>query len=693
MTQAATIFAPTKGKSAKDNLAAFVHHCRNRLGTFGAVDWEAPSWDISDTIQRQARRTKVHLNWTDIDTTRTTSRKSTREATAGAMPAPFADFAKSFIRYRYAHRPTTEIDGVPMFALRALERSLKNPTGTHDISRIDARVLNEAARLAAARWPKTADRVGRYLEEIADLLQELRLVTGTLRWKSTLRRSQEHGMYRTGPEADARRARSLPSQTALFALAKAFHEAVEARDVLTSSTAALLACAPDRISEVLSIAEDDEVHTSLDGKPSYGFRWFPAKGGTPRVKEIPKVMEQIAKEAYARLLRVTAPGREMAKWYARNPNRLYLPPDLEHLRTQEHLGSDEIAVLLGVATYPDVLREKQISYERVMHAGRVHVRVRFAEFEAWVLRQLPPGFPELDRRRGLRYDNALYVVPVGFFKRNPNRVMFQQVMWDQIHRNLGNGKAGDVTLFNRLQLNDDDGKPVRMRTHQLRHWLNTLSRKGGLSELEIALWSGRKDVRSNAAYDDLTDDEMVSIAREVARPRDQSLVEFVVRDPIGRDEFDVLKIKTGHVTELGVCVHDYAMAPCHKHGDCGNCEEQWCVKGDDDSNARIRHALAIAEALHKKSIEALGDNWNGAARWEAHHYRSLKRLRNLVAILDDPKVPVGSIIRLAKGDQYTALGIALEEHRQLSGQERDAGVQAIRIYHSEKRSAENRGEA
>ncbi len=682
MKQVANIFLATKSRSAEDNLAAFINHCKHQLGTFGEVKWEATSWDISETIQRLGRTTNVHLNWTDIDTSRATARKGSRQPTAEPLPQPFADFAKSFIRYRYAHKPTTEIDGAPLFALRAFEKSLKGITGTHDVTRTDSHVMNEASRLASARWPKIAVRVGRYLQEIADSLQEHRLVKTNLRWKSNLRRSQNTDISRTGPEADARRARLLPSQTALFAIANAFREAKEVRDVLTSSTTAILVSAPDRISELLSIAADAEITSSLDGKPSYGFRWFPAKGGDPTIKHIPRVMEQIAREAYANLTKVTAPGRELAKWYSKHPKQLFLPQGLEHLRKSEYLTVDEVCTLLGVTTYPDMLRKRSIPYERVMRDGRIHVRVKFIDFENWVLKELPRGFPVLDERRKLRYEDAMYVVPSGFFRRNPSKVMFQRVTWDQIHRNLGNGKAGDVTLFTRLQLNDDDGKPVRLRTHQLRHWLNTLARKGGLSELEIALWSGRKDVRSNAEYDNLTDSEMVSLSREVMSPRETSLVEFVVREPVSRDEFDALKIKTGHVTELGVCVHDFAMAPCHKHGDCGNCEEQWCVKGDKASNSRIRHSLATTEILHKKAVEALGDGWIGAAPWEAHHYRSLKRLRSLVAILDDPNVPVGSIIRLAKGDQYTALGMALEEHRQLANEDREARIQAIRIQHA-----------
>ena len=679
MNLTAAIFAPDYSQSAQANLDAFIYLAKCQLGTFGSVDWDCSSWDISETIQRASRGTKVHLNWTTIDTTRANSRKGSKAAKAEPMHEPFSDFAKAFIRYRYTHKPTSIIDGLPILALRALERALYESTGGYDVTKIDARVMNHAAKLASRRWAKTAWHVGLYLQEIADQLNDLRLTHRRFQWKTRAVRQPETSMYRTGPEADARRSRVLPSQTALFASAKAFHEAVDPRDVLVASTIALLVCAPDRISEVLFMAEDSEVHKSLDGKPSYGFRWFPMKGGKPMLKEIPSVMEGIARMAYGNLVEVTTSARKMAKWYSKNPNRLYLPEDLEHLRRQDFLDTEDIKSLLGVKSHPTVLKQKKVPLQKVMQDGRSHVRVRFSDFEAWVIGQLPRGFPVMNTQRALHYANALFVVPSGFFKGQVSRVMFETATWDHIHRNLGNGGAGESSIFTRMQLHENDGAPIRLRTHQFRHWLNTLARKGGLSELEIALWSGRKSVRANANYDTLSDEEMTSLSREVMRPQDSSLVDYIVRGPTRRDEFDVLKIKTGHVTEFGVCVHDYAMAPCHKHGDCINCEEQECVKGDDASNARIREALEIAEALHKKSVEALGNNWNGAGRWEAHHYRTVKRLRNLVAILDDPKVPVGSIIRLARGDQYTSLGMALDEHKQLTSDERNAKVREIRL--------------
>lgn len=43
-----------------------------------------------------------------------------------------------------------------------------------------------------------------------------------------------------------------------------------------------------------------------------------------------------------------------------------------------------------------------------------------------------------------------------------------------------------------------------------------------------------------------------------------------------------------YVTEYGYCVHDFSMLPCQKHRDCLNCNEQVCVKGDEEKLERSK---------------------------------------------------------------------------------------------------------
>lgn len=51
-------------------------------------------------------------------------------------------------------------------------------------------------------------------------------------------------------------------------------------------------------------------------------------------------------------------------------------------------------------------------------------------------------------------------------------------------------------------------KKYNLRTHQIRHLINTLAKRGGLSDVDIAKWSGRTHVKQNRVYDHMTNDEL-----------------------------------------------------------------------------------------------------------------------------------------------------------------------------------------
>ncbi|MNL57089.1 hypothetical protein D3C87_1806250 [compost metagenome] len=67
-----------------------------------------------------------------------------------------------------------------------------------------------------------------------------------------------------------------------------------------------------------------------------------------------------------------------------------------------------------------------------------------------------------------------------------------------------------------------------------------------------------------------------------------------------------------------------------------------------DETARL---VGTAEAAEK-------EGFHGASRWLEHQRMTLKRLDNVVAILDDPGVPAGAVIRLSRNSRGD---VALQE--------------------------------
>jgi hypothetical protein len=279
--------------------------------------------------------------------------------------------------------------------------------------------------------------------------------------------------------------------------------------------------------------------------------------------------------------------------------------------------------------------------------------VRFDDVQKTVIGMLPNGFPVLDQEIGLKYSEALLVGRTNGFhaRRSTYRCMIEPITINQINCKLGGRvRHGFTSVFTRLGFTEPDGTPIKVTTHQFRHYLNTLAQAGGLSQLDIAKWSGRKDIRQNAAYDHVTPDQMLQKIRDAVGDGSQMfgpLAEIPKKVLIPRDEFARLKVPTAHTTDLGFCIHDYTMSPCQLHMDCIHCEDMVCVKGDEEKTQRLRQRLEEARALLVRAEEAVREGYAGSDRWLDHHKTTVDRLSQLCSIMDDPKVPNGSVIQLS----------------------------------------------
>lgn len=646
MLDSVVVFTPKAERDPAENLVEFVAMGRAQLTIFGAdLCFDDMAWDVTDTTRLKGhgnKRVRIYF--------------STQETVDDMMPTqmaePFVSFAKAYVRYMQGLRPTKN----PAFritALRALDAAHRK-SGRLDPVMVDGDTFNRAARVIAERLTaSTAYRVGSQLELIAKFMSEHRLTVIPLAWRSPIKRPLDS--VRVGVEFDKRRSEKMPSQAALDALPKTFHLATQPRDILFSSIATILCSAPDRINEVLLLAEKCEVHDKTSGgKDAYGLRWQPAKGADPMVKWIIPSMASVVVEAIAKIRRLTENARRIAKWYELNPERLYLPLDLEHLRSQALLTMDEVKQVMLLEEGADSFARLWCSANSVMliKSGS-GVRARFADVEKAAIAQLPSGFPLLNRETGLKYSEALIVV-----RRNELHsakgtfgCVIEPVSINQVNTALGTrSEHGFESIFKRLGCTEPDGSQIRVSTHQFRHYLNTLAQAGGMSQLDIAKWSGRLDVRQNEFYDHVSANQMVAKIRESIGDDSQMfgpLAKLPKNIPISRDEFARLKVPTAHTTDFGFCVHDYTMMPCDRHADCINCNEHVCVKGDGGKPLMVAHRLQEAEELLARAEAATGKGYYGADRWMEHHRKTVLRLTQLKEVLDNPAVPNGSVIQLA----------------------------------------------
>ena len=172
---------------------------------------------------------------------------------------------------------------------------------------------------------------------------------------------------------------------------------------------------------------------------------------------------------------------------------------------------------------------------------------------------------------------------------------------------------------------------------------------GGLSDLDIAKWSGRKDVRQNRAYDHVSARDKLALIRDAVGDQSKMFgsLGYAPNVPaITRDEFANLKVMNAHTTEFGYCIHDYASSPCQKHLDCLNCNELVCIKGDSAREANIRRQLEETRELLVAARKGVEDGVYGSNRWVEHQAQTLQRLEELCAIIEDPMVRQGACVQL-----------------------------------------------
>ncbi len=639
-------FVPLRELKAEENLKNFIHRCKHDLKVFGAeLDWNNRQW------KRQANFTKVGV-------------KSQGIKEEDYLHSDFMDFAKAYFRYQQGHKPTGTKNELK--AIRCIEKALMQVTGGASIADLSVTVLDEAANITRQFYSKgAAYHAGREIERLARFVSQNKLIGSDLEgWKNPVLRKKDE--IQTGQKAKERQEKKLPSDDVLDAMAEIFALTLEnPKDIFTSSVFAMLMCAPSRISEVLELPYDCEVEVpDKNGKIQYGWRFYSGKGFGGDIKWIPAEMTGIAKEAIHRIKNITDEPRKLARWLEDNPDKFYRHKNCPSVSNDTLLSPVEAAQALGLVSGSMKSAQSSLS-----HIGLKPYSGTYSLNTLWkyVLSRQPEGFPWLNKEKKVKYSNALFCMTRNMLHNHngtspvilwhPDVNIFnndlspRESLRNQIHK----------SIFDRYGFIDKDGNRLKAASHQVRHLLNTIAERGGLSQQEIAKWAGRANPEQNRVYNHMSEYEMVAKAEQL----DTSLSLFgpsgeVARHiPITIQEYNILEKGPVHITEYGVCVHDYTMSPCEKYRDCINCSEQVCIKGDKERLRRIKLRLSDTEKQFDEAESTLNEGLAGADRWYEYHKNTLNRLRGLVRILENPEIPDGSQIKLSDNGSFSLLNRAI----------------------------------
>nr|WP_199048075.1 hypothetical protein [Dyella sp. ASV24] len=643
-------FIPVSSRRVSDNRSAFIALCRDELTVFGEdLDWSRWDWP-------GALFTKLGVS-------------SSGASSDDLLDDSIMDFAKAYFRYQQGMKPTKVKNELK--AIRLVEAALIACCDRVDIDLVDASVLDRSDQLAREHYSEgAAYSAGLELGRLARFLTKNHLVRAAVGdWKSSIRRPKSFAIQ-TGVEARARQVRKLPSDDALNAMAEIFSNNPDSpRDIFTTSTFAMTLCAPVRISEVLELPVDCEVEErDSKGRMRYGWRFYSKKGFEGDIRWIPSVMVPIAKEAVARIRELTDPARSLALWLESHESRFYRHARCPDVAEDEPLTSNQVAEALGFQSLSNTGLSRR--------AGAYTLK----DLAKWVSANQPKGFPWLSREAGVRFANGLFCMT-----RNVLHSQIEEspvVLWapdnDAFNRDLGprlSLSCSHRSVFDRHGYTDADGNRLRLTSHQARHLLNTMANRGGMSQKQIAKWSGRADQKQNRVYNQMNEFERVAEAEAIDPGRTLFGPNGAVSShgPISTKDLALVERGAVHATEYGICVHDYVVSPCERFRDCLNCHEQVCVKGDNEREQRIRARLQQVEADLSAARNAVSENFMGANRWFEHHERLFRRLTHLVAIFDDPSVVDGSLIKLRDDGNFSHLNRAISDRLSLDAVETTNG--------------------
>ena len=661
------LFQPREALDAETRLADFIRHARDDLTVFGAdLDWDAPVWQLRGVARVSGRSKSVlRVNWGHP------LKKAPRSIEHYApLDARNIDFFKAYLRHFYGlalHlNPNHHLS-----AMRHLDKALSRSGKSIADARADD--FNAAAAAGRSRYSRhTAYRVGRQLEAIASFLGDHRLVARPLVWTNSIRRPTHFD--RIGAPREERRARKLPSERAIAALGEAYRRARHPMDVIAVSAYALLLATHSRISELHRLdAYDCEVEVIEHGQQRYGLRWYPSKGGEPETRWLPSALVPLARDALKRIRDLTEPARALARRYMAGEEILPADDLDDPLARAGYIGMKTLGTVTKPGPAIAELRRNGVDLRSVpakdlgvpvSTTARLYLR---APIEAAFRSELPEGFPLADPKSGLGYDRALLVrtADVG---RQSSRLFWRLscIPSDAIEHTM-NGTGFTSGLFARLGLVDDDGETVRITPHQLRHYMTTLANEGNLSQLDIARWAGRKDVRHNAFYDHETADSLVSKARALGGEMFGSPITATPQRPVTPRQLIEGNLAGVHVTRYGACLHDFAMSPCPMYRDCLNCVEHACVKGDGRAERALRDRLAVMERAVAAAEEAAAIGEGNSEIWLSRKRIELARLRELVALIDDATIAPGAVLRLDDAARYAIGGDEAAPTKPLSG--------------------------
>lgn len=642
-----------------------------------STSWASSVWDVGSWLPQRDNQHAL-----TFETHRQALEKTGYPAPPkGPLPFTFQDFSKALIVYL---QRTRSLKFSMVAAYNIAVRRLYNPLFERGVSDPTQLTRGDFDRvvgfLRESGYKNLYDAIS-HLQVIADAIDSLQLTEIAIHFEHDAKPEKRRHDYISlhDPDRAVRQRKSddrLPSREAMEAYALCSNHPISEGEEILLRVIDLLIATGQRGNEVTVIPYDcwverpikgtaGKVVVDANGKPivECGIRYFAEKQFQSRVHWFAESDVPLARHAVERLRMLTQEQRELARWQEAHPGRLW------DYSPQTSMSQDEVLHWIGLSQNRDTYRNLNVYLSRngidpYREPGRRTSLNRYlaGDIERFLVPKLR-GHAALTENVGgklcvvLKTSETLAIAFDGQFRLNGReanvfRAIPRRVTLVDINRALGNDEKY-TSIFSRRSLTESDGAPIRLTSHQPRHWRNTIYHLTGMSDVQQALALGRKRLDQNVDYQHTSIEENTAAHQEfLAFNSHHERIDFLhtgIRDKriqgaltdsyhallsdkgtTSAEAFLAIHATALHVTPFGGCIHDFSQAPCPKHLQCWNGCSHLHLMGTPSERTNLeKQAENLTTAINIMRDAGAGEA--GSDVWLGDQENKLNNLKSVLA--------------------------------------------------------------
>lgn len=463
-----------------------------------------------------------------------------------------------------------------------------------------------------------------------------------------------------------KRREMLPSLAALEALGELYSskKALEPKDRVVLCIVGIMVATGLRIGEVLTLPRNClfYIGNGSAGSPRvFGLRYWPEKGGDERDQDvawIPRMTGRLVLSLVQELRGITASASARAKLIVEAGQGTGLFPLPPEFTMKRRLTVDQVAEAFGQprSTVMNSLRQAGIRRERRVDGKREHFVEPEDLRELLTVKQKDTVHVTSRGRVRQRLDEALLVIHENQLHstQGMNTLVVKPISIQFMNDALGGRweraksdepevvQRGDEfwscvieSIFARHGYLERDGSPIELTTHMIRHWLVTEASGGGANDALLARWQNRRHVEDLNAYKHLTTEHRVEALRRALHEGtlggEIAEVYFNLAED-HRDAFLDAQVQHVHVTDVGLCIHDFSLSPCPHHLNClKGCSDFVTDRSDPVQNQQlVQLQMRTKDVLEVELAQAEAEGHELSENWIDEHQTVLANLERII---------------------------------------------------------------